>query len=49
MESTMVLSVGAIVGFAVYYEMIGVTFLEHVASSGIYVSVSLWLLLCVLC
>ena len=38
MESTMILSVGAIVGFAVYYEMIGVTFLEHVSSSGIGVS-----------
>ncbi len=34
----MIMSVGAIVGFAVYYEMVGVTFLEHVQSTGIGVS-----------
>lgn len=38
MESTMILSVAAVMAFAVYYELIGVTYLEHVNSNGIYVS-----------
>jgi hypothetical protein len=40
MESTILLSMSACVGFAVYYEMVGVTYLEHVTSSAIYVSLS---------
>lgn len=35
MESTMVLSWSACIAFAVYYEMVGVTWIEHIAPNGI--------------
>lgn len=38
MESTIILSVSAVVGFAVYYELINVTYLETVNSNGLGVS-----------
>jgi hypothetical protein len=38
MESSIVLSAAAVVGFTVYYEMVGVTYLEHISSNGIEVN-----------
>jgi len=35
MESTIVLSISAVIGFTVYYEMIGVTYLDYISQSGI--------------
>lgn len=35
MESTIILSIAAFVGFAVYYEMIGPTFLDYASNTGI--------------
>lgn len=35
MESTIVLSIAAVIGFTVYYEMIGVSYLEYLNESGI--------------
>lgn len=34
MESTMILSVSAVLGFAVYYELVEVSYLEPVTSNG---------------
>jgi hypothetical protein len=38
MESSILLSISACIGFAVYYEMVGVTYLEHTSSNGAFVS-----------
>lgn len=35
MESSIVLSIAAVVGFTVYYEMVGATYLEYISSNGI--------------
>lgn len=35
MESTMILSVAAVAGFAVYYSIVEVSFLEPVTDAGI--------------
>lgn len=38
MESTIVLSIAAVIGFTVYYEMVGVTYLDYLQDAGIKLS-----------
>lgn len=38
MESTIVLSIAAVIGFTVYYEMVGVTYLDYLQDAGIKVT-----------
>ena len=39
MESTLVMSIAACIAFAVYYEMVGVTYLDKLSPDGINVSI----------
>lgn len=39
MESTIILSVSACVCFAIYYEMVGVTYLDHPNNKQVFVSI----------